>query len=239
MPCYQLDTTSGATIVTSLRDALQSAGLLEQVYYLQGEVIIFKTNRFAHVFYVGAFGSDKRPYILYGTSYGGGGNVNNSVLIVSVGGATWNSWWLVVNSDAFAIVAKETGTSHCVTAFFTRAGDTSQTPVFGGSALPVGAHYTGIYRADTNVALLVFGLWCNSFNLWSAQENRYYQYDPVLAHANGSYFATGLLGMKAISRHPSYVGGLEVYGTTVVLATGSIAVPTTTAIPLLAMPDAT
>lgn len=238
MPCYQLDTTSGATIVTSLRDALQNAGLLEQVYYLQGAVITFKTNRFAQVFRVEASGYDKRPYIQYGTSYGSSGSVNNPVTVVNATVATWNSWWLVVNSSAFAIVAKETGTTHCVTTFFTRASDTSQTPVFGGSGLPAGSHSTGIYRADTNTALLMLGLWCGSFNLWSAQENKYYQYDPVLAHANGSHFATGLLGIKAISRHPSYVGGLEVYGTTVVLATGGIAVPANTAVPLLAMTDA-
>lgn len=226
MPYYILDTTDNNTTIASLRSAMEQAGLVQEIVYHVGNVLIVRTNRFPKLLHLHAGGgpADCRPWLGYVTSHTGGGNVTEYVQLFGVTSGFWKFWALVVNQDAFAILAKSENLQRYGVAYFSSLSSVPGVPVAGGCGNE--GYRGGLRRMSDNASLLVAGLSYGGYTIMNSEGTRYMQHSPVIVSQSGTLIdAGGLRGIYALCRSASYVPGLEVYGSSVVLCGGTVSVP--------------
>jgi len=110
MAIYPIDYTSLTTMLASVRDGLDDAGILTTIHHDTSANLIVTTTRSSRVIrFVAASGN--RFYVYYGTSYDTGDTINDSVTLQAVGAGTGVAGALIVTGDVFGLFEYRGGTA--------------------------------------------------------------------------------------------------------------------------------
>lgn len=208
---YPIDYTSAQSMITSLKAAFASAGVLETTHYEDVDDLIVKLTRNARVF---KFHTDgyKRWYVYYGTSYTGGSNIADSITLLTTSG-TGKSGSLVVTSDILVLADHRDVTI-------------TSDVLIGNMNNIDGTEIAWGWRSDSNTPLLqnTVGRTSMSVNIYPKRllstDNKYYMSDVICMDSAYTLTSIGVKGIKALHKGANYSAPYEIVGNDVVVPGG-------------------
>jgi hypothetical protein len=226
MAVYDIDHTSGTTILASIKSAFSTAGILTTTHRDTSTFLIVTTTRSTRVLSFNAPGSG-RLFMFYGTSYNTGDTINDSVTLQNHGFNTGDAGVVVITDDA-VVISQRRGSGSTYGFLVGNANDGSSTNlIWSWASNTGGAGSTTLHNAAARTQQngVFFGA-----PLISAG-GFYYYADIPNGTTSGNILGTGIKGVKQLLKGNTFTAAHEVVGDDIIVPggfsnAGSLAIPT-------------
>jgi len=208
---YALDPTNNTSLITSLKAALTSAGILQTLHYEDAANLIVTLTRNNRVFKFTA--SSIRYLTYYGTSYVSGVTIADSVTLNSVQSGTGVSDALIVTGDLLAIVEYR-GATYTYDVLIGNINNEQQTSIAWGwssiSSVPL-LHNT------VNMTQMYINVYPKAL---ASMDGKYYMSDVVCMNNALVLEGIGVKGLKALHMGMNTSNAYVVVGNDVIVPGG-------------------
>jgi len=215
MAVYSIDISSDQNEITSIKNALNTAGILTTTHYETSNRLIVTTNRSNKVIRIVL--DAKFPRIYIGDSWSSGDAVNNQVTINEFADCSGCAEVNVIVTDVVLCIGARHANSTVTDTIFTKLNDTAQEYVALGIVCN-STSGTPILRDLTNNAQIHCGQLTATI---ISADGYYYNSDFPCMTAGGVLMATAIQGIKSLQM-PSTISSHYVrYGGDVVIPGGA------------------
>jgi hypothetical protein len=218
MALYTLDHTTAASVLISIRNALDTEGLINTNHRDTTTNLILTTSRTSRVLRFN-MATSSRLYFYYGSSYASADTINDSVTVNAVAAGTGASGAIIITDDLIAI-AQWRGTTICST-------------IVIGKMTTLGTDFIGSWYFGNSTPLLTnAGTYaqCDAIRIGSplvSPDGKYYWSEMTLLTTTYQPLATGVDGIKVLHRAPLTGQAYEISGNDIILPGGGCNLLTT------------